>query len=695
MKIPSSITTLLLSALLLCQPPADCTAADSSDRPGWWLENGICFAGHWEPLIFRVRRGPIPTGYLRRYEYEHSPEAVRGLKTAGVNMVITHFYKGLGMEYEAGELAYTEKLARHCRENGMKVGAYIGSTLFNETLYAEKPESRDWVQLDEKREPVNYSSSQYFRDRADCTLPGYREHIKGIVTTAIEDYGMDLIHFDNISSMFEFRAGTTENIRHRFREYLEQTYTAEERREILGFSELELITPPRLERGAMEPVYDPLAQEWTRFRVAALTDYVRELSEHIKALDPEVVMETNPLGLAGSNRAYTNGLYHPSLLEHTDIFWSEDPDHARYYPSENRLLSKIRSYKLARRFGNAMFSYSNNRLDLVEAMAFNLMCLGDVGFRIIRDTPEDMDLDDSYRYYYTPEDTLDDNDRAELSELIHFFHDNKKLFRGLETIADVGVMRDFESMTFGGWTPFLNTIQAEQVLIQNRVPFTLLFDRDWERLERWKVVVLASQENLSDHEIARLKEYVERGGALAVVGSTGTYDERRRQRGSRDSFSRLLGLGAAPAGKEKSLHVNLGAGRVFFLAGFTDHPSVRKSTAQVHPDNWYLPLNWEEFLEGLRWCGGGSFSMEIETRPHVVAAHYKQGKSLQCHLLNYWPERPVRHIPVVFDHQGGEPARVLLHTPGRAPVELTPGPYRGRWSVIVPELVLYSIVTID
>jgi len=699
MKFKSRLACIMivnLAAGIFLSFPGECYAADKLKRPAWWLNDGICLAGNWEPLIFRVRRGPIPTNYRLRYEWEHSREAVLALKASGVNTIVTHFYKGLGMELEEPELDYVRRLSRLCHENGMYVGAYIGSTMFNETLYKEKPRSRDWVQLDQRGEPIHYSSSQYFRDRADCTLRGYREHIKDIVTRAIKDYDMDLIHFDNFSSLLTFEAGRTENIQKLFRHHLETAYTAARRKELFGFSDVSLIRPPRQQQSPMLPVTDPLVQEWTIFRVEALAGYTKELSEHIRSLDPEVIMETNPLGLAGTNRAYTHGMYHPNLLEHTDIFWSEDPDHGRYYPEENRLVSKIRSYKLARHLGNALFSYSNNTLDLAEAMAFNRMCLGDAGYRIIENWPSGVNMDDFYRYYYTPEDTLDSTKKAANRKFALFFHENKELYRDLEMLADVGVMRDFESMAFGGWLANLNTIQAEQVLIQNRIPFTLLFDRDWNRLGDYRVIVLASQENLSDSEIAILRRYVETGGSLAVLGGTGAFDQRRRQRGAQDNFWRLLGVETLVAGHGESAGIELGQGRIFYLPRFENHPAVPRLADAVHPDFWYLPLNWEEFLEGLRFCcREQEFSVTVETKSHVAAAHYRKGAQRQVHLVNYWPGHPVRHIPVIFFSAGSEPRKAVLYSPDHEPLDLELGRYRDGWVVLVPELINYSIVVLD
>ena len=665
-----SITVLCLSGFHSTTSAQ--TIRPAEQKPRWWLENGICFTGNWEPLVFQVRRGAVARDWKTNYEWQHRESTVQSLKAAGVNLVITHFYKGLGLEHEAEDLEYTRKLTASLKKNGMFAGAYIGSTLFSETIYNEVPGSDSWVQLDHRGEPIVYSD-QYYRERADFTNEGYRDQIKKAVTLAVKDYGMDLIHFDNFYTMFPLDAGYTEHIQQLFRQYLEDKYSAEQRKLRLGFADVSRIRPPRVADQPMVPVSDPLVQEWITFRVEALTGFIRELSEHIRSLSPEVAVEFNPHGLWGENCAYSNGMDHARLLPLSDCFWSEDPDHAHYYPQENRLVSKIRSYKLARRFGNALFTYNDTPLELAEAMAFNRMALADVTWSIVADPAR---MKESLAY-------------------IRFFQANLPVFRDLEAIADVGVMRDFESVTFGGWTPFLSCIQAEQALIQSRLPFTLLFDQDWDNLNQWPVVVLAAQENLTDAEIAELRAYVERGGALAVVGATtGRFDQWRRERGEADSFWSLVGLGDQQARLDQPARLTLGQGRVFYLPGFTSHPSVPAVADRVSPDWWYLPLNWEEFLDGLRWCRGGDFSVEVETSPWVAAAHYRTGGSRQVHLVNYWPGHPARHVPVVFSEKGFTARQAVLLSPDHDPLPLDLGRYRGGWMTLVPEVKTYGIVVV-
>lgn len=674
---------VLLTAVLfsLCIGSLEFSAAAEprpvERKPRWWLDNGITFVGNWEPLEFRIRNGRVPRDYLTRYEWEHEESTVLALKKAGVNTVITHFYKGLGPEHERGAKQYTRKLVDNLKKHGMFAGAYIGSTLFSETLYREIPSAREWVQLDRDGKPIIYAD-QYFRERADFTHPGYRELMKSQVTEAIRDYGMDLIHFDNFYTMFPLDAGFTEHIQARFREWLERRYTPEERTARLGFPEVSHVRPPRVDDRPMAPVTDPLAQEWITFRVEALASFIRELSETIRSESPEVVVEFNPHGIWGENSAYSYGMDHARLLPLCDIFWSEDPDHAHYYPEENRLVSKIRSFKLARHFGNALFSYNNSPLELAESMAFNRMCPGDVGWAILDPdgTGRGMDLNREY---------------------LRFFSSNPRLFRDLEPITDVGVMRGFASMTFTGWTAFLATVQAEQALIQSRAPFTLLFDRDWDRLDDYKAVVLAEQQNLSDDEIDKLKAYLTRGGAAVVVGATGRHDNWRRVRNAPgDRFWERLGIEGPLNEPGRAGRYTSGRGRLYYLPAFESHPSLPSEDRTVDPAWWRLPLNGEEYLAGLDWALGGVWTVRVETKPWVAAEYYRAGGRRLIHLVNYHPGHPAELVTVAISDSGFRPKKATFHQPGQAPRALpVTSDGAGGGLVTVPRLDIYGVLELE
>ena len=140
-------------------------------KPEWWLRDGICFVGNWEPMAFRLRRGNVPHDSQTDWEWQHAPGTADALKAAGIDMVVTHFYKGLGLEHEKRDLEYTRKIVDNLHARNMYVGGYVGSTLFSETLYEEVPGSETWKQLDHRGEPIVYGD-QYYRERADVTHQG-------------------------------------------------------------------------------------------------------------------------------------------------------------------------------------------------------------------------------------------------------------------------------------------------------------------------------------------------------------------------------------------------------------------------------------------------------------------------------------------------------------------------------------------
>ena len=125
-----------------------------------WLDQGIVFVGNWEPLVYRRRQGgEIPIDLKQRYLREHTEATVVALKRAGVNMILTHFYK-TGLKAESDDVKLAKKLGVLCHKHGMKLGTYIGGTMFAETLL---------------RVPLVVSFTNFMDDSArlaDLILPG-------------------------------------------------------------------------------------------------------------------------------------------------------------------------------------------------------------------------------------------------------------------------------------------------------------------------------------------------------------------------------------------------------------------------------------------------------------------------------------------------------------------------------------------
>jgi hypothetical protein len=199
----------------------------NGQHPGW-LREGLVFVGHWEPLIYRRRRGGSETDVWERYLREHSEEAVAELADLGVNLVITHYHKGFGPAAERDEYAFIRQLRNYCHARDIRVGAYIRlDTLAYETLLQEHPEAQDWFQVNwDGQYPVYNDSDQwlYYRRQACPCCEEYLRWIEERVRFAVEDLKVDLVHFDGVMPFLEGYQCYCDRCKADFRHYLQEKY---------------------------------------------------------------------------------------------------------------------------------------------------------------------------------------------------------------------------------------------------------------------------------------------------------------------------------------------------------------------------------------------------------------------------------------------------------------------------------------
>ncbi len=496
------------------------------------------------------------------------------------------------------------------------------------------PQARDWICYDEHGDPVRYSAQTY-RYRPDFSHPGYIEHMKKVIRAAVEEVQADLIHLDNHALIAPPWTCHSPEVNRRFREFLTRKYTPEQLKLRLGFSDLRAVTVPTwhgiAEPDAMSPIHDPLIQEWIDFRCQDFADYYAELAAYIRRLNPNVVVELNPHGIYGSNRAFLNGIDHARLLPHGSAFWSEERNEAGVN-DDGILVSKIRSFKLARALDQTMFIYTGPRspslkdrhwrLLMAEAMAFNRNCLGHVGAPL-----EAVALPEEARRY------------------IRFYRDNNRHFAATQVVADVALLRSFPSMAYNSLGPHLETTLMEQVLIQHKIPFHIIFDQQLADLSRYRALILANQESLSDRALERIREYVRNGGGLLAAGHTSLYNDWRRTRadyGLADVLNmRVSPDGALPAAGRGSF----GTGRVAYVPAVIPEvePPAPESGVTVGGGGftnkyWKLPKNAAEILSAIRHVAGAPFAVEFDRAPLTTVmelADKKDGSERILHWLNY------------------------------------------------------------
>lgn len=657
-------------------------------KPSWMGKEPLVFVGNWDGLaLFRRRAGGSPLWKDEDYIKEHSEEAVQKLKELGVTMAIIHFYKGFGLEAEKQQLEDSKKLSALCRKNGIRVGVYIGSTVGYETMLIENQEAKEWFVPDYFGQPVRYGD-QYFRKRVYFMHPGYIKYMKEVIRIAIQDLKVDLIHFDNTSMQAEpaifFHPLAIED----FKTFLTEKYTPEQLDKRFGFSNVKYIEPPLYNkyRGAIK---DPMVQEWADFRCHQLAKYYNQMGLFIQSLNPEVAVENNPhSGMSGTNTIWNQGVDYPRLLSNTNAVWSEEGNNANF-TEDDILISKIRSYKMAGLLNNTAFTYTGETtLQMAESMAYNRQCAGMVGGGLAG-----YQLPDKQKKY------------------IRFLHEKFEYYREINNIADVAVLHSFSTMAYNNDRPYVSTYLFEQSLIQARIPFDIIFDDNLKDLSKYKVLILADQECLSDDKLDLIRNFVSKGGGVVASEQTSLkteWGQRKADFGLKDLFNvkapelkELISFDFAETriNITSSVTNQVGSGRVIYIPEII--PSIQKPSGDAMTSQyWKLPKNYSELIQAVKWAAREDLLIDV-TAPSFVALELTASEKtdkMMIHLLNYKAlyNETVKDIKVILKiPKGRQVLDLLLLSPDREGTKTLPFDVKdGRITFIVPDLDVYDLVVV-
>jgi hypothetical protein len=410
-----------------------------------------------------------------------------------------------------------------------------------------------------------------------------------------------------------------------------------------------------------------------------MADALRQMASYAKSLNPEVVIEINPHGITGGNRAWEAGLDHARLLPLTEVFWTEEPN-LPGVQSDGRVVSKIRSYKLARAFNNILLTYTSmDELAVAECLAFN-QTIGYAG---------NYPLTQVMRKY------------------IDFYRAHRSLFQGARDLADLAVLRSYPSITYNQPRCQLSAILAEQALIEAAAPFHLIFDHQLANLEPYRVVVLPDAECLSDSQVAAIRQFVERGGGLVVVGASGMYDQWRRLRVT-PGLAGLVDRQTPDRAYEERVErhreegqeqrKNVGSGRVFYLPSLRFDGPLPEFGANFRVDNrfWKNPANARQFLDGIAWARNGDAGVQIEGQKYLVANAVTQPSTniTAIHLVNYNAHAaPLDNVGITCrGSNGARAATVRLYGPDlTGEQELKAVMHEGSATFSVPQVKTYAI----
>jgi len=643
------------------------------------LTENITWLTH-EPIAFLMRRGDHFDDEPQRYERMGDPANIKRMADAGVRYAMIYFYKGFGLKYEQPSMQESKRIADELHKNGIKVGLYIGGTMFTETLYHELPQAQNWEQRNQDNHWVPYGL-QTFRHYACPNEPKYRNYLKRILKIGVEDLHADQIVFDNIMLQPEPDSCRCPRCIAAFHEFLRRKYPTKDavmRR--FGLPDVDWIrvnewdTPTQPD--SIAELNDPVLQEWVRFRCESLAHYADDLSDYVKSLNPNVSVLMNIKGVYSWNRYWVNAVYHPLYAGHVDILAFDTGGYdARLDANTGALVSQIRSYKMARELGASCDAPLGDELLAAQHMAYGC------------ETPV-------RGYAGAPWMSA----RAATTPILEFFrHYHDRYYTGTTNVADVAVLRNWPSMAYSINATYVPATLMEQVLIQHKIPFDLLFDEQLKNLDRYGAVILAGQECVANAQVQLLLDYVRRGGTLVITGNTGEFNEWREKRHKNPFLpARSEGSGRIiyiPEIQRADLRNQKGA-----LAEDAEPGAAGQHTPRMSPSQWVLPKNHEEIFDAI--AGGLSRGLSLKTdAPLTTTAELltrPESHETIVHFVNFDREHPVSSFHATVRKQFGNVKSVTLFSPDEDdPLRLNFESEGDLVHFTVPAMRVYSMIVMS
>lgn len=618
-----------------------------------------------EPLYFIRRRGGDHfVDEAELYERMYEPENIRRMAAAGVRYAMLHFYKGFGLDYEKAQIEKTRRAADLMHQLGMKVGLYFAGTMFIETLYREVPDAKIWEQRDQNDRWVSYGSQTY-RRYACPNEPAYREYLKPILRIGVEEVKADEIALDNLMLQPEPKSCRCPRCQNAFRAMLRRHYPSPDlvmRR--FGLPDVDSIwinewDATQAPAEAVHELNDPVLQEWVRFRCESLANHAIELSKYIKSLNSNVAVLMNIKGLFSFNRYWTNAVYHPLFTGHVDEMSFDTGGYdARLDDKTGALVTQIRSYKVARLLGASCQENLGDELQAAVHMAFNHST-------------------EVRGYPGAPYAAGAANVSTPILEFFRHYYD--RYYTGTQTVADVAVLLTFPSMAYSISANWVGSTLLEQVLIQYKVPFDLLFDEQLDRIGNYSAIILPDQDCISQKQIDGLLKYVRKGGTLVVTGNTATCNEWR------ETWRRNPLL---PARRE-------GKGRIVSIPAVV--PAMQPGR-EMTPSEWVLPKNHQEIHAAIvdNLPKGLSISTKAPLTTVMEIVNRPQTRETIVHFIDFDRTNPPAPFAVALQKQYSNPVKSVtcLSPDGDDPQPVHFQEANGEVRFTVPRARIYAMAVV-
>lgn len=678
----------------------------------WWKTKGLFFAGGWEPLTGRIRRGVAPEDAEEEYAWEYSEEHILRLKELGIVLLIGQFDRGLGESDQADHQELARRQAELCHKYGLKHGAYLANTVWFESVRKDNPECEDWVSKAYDGRFVHYGGEQTFRWVACFNSPGWRARMKRQIDKAIGFVKTDLLHFDNLGVWPEPDGCHCRHCQERFREFLRSRYpTPELQKRRFGFTGFDTFQVPNFYMRFSPPwkldrIQNPVLQDWLDFRCWTVTEYIHEMSTYARAIKGDICIDGNAQSIWGVNQTMLHGIDQEAQAACLDVVYEENPD---YRPEADPLAifpvtRKMRGLNFYRRLGKSIMTSFRDE----ETLAYNLTFAGDPGINF------------TWGYSEPGRGSLKPHPPG-VKELLEYYQRHMDLYLRLRSAARTAVWRSNRSLRYVSTDTHLSACVMEHVLFTRRIPFSIIQDGTIteEGLRDFDLVILPDAEWISGEQVRALCQYVENGGSLLITEHSGVTDEFGRRRKD-PAFARLFagGLAGAKLQQEESgnfdpnkqfalrseagmsSYAEHGKGRVVYVprihyvyAPHTFQSEYNSVYDGIDSRYWKEPYNVQEVLDAVQWLHPAYEPVRIYGCPelrvdYVLRPDGSRGVMLlRCGKLSSPQDLRLAVLGT------SAPANARLHRPGH-PDSILAWSHRGEhFETALPGVYRHAVVT--
>ncbi len=571
----------------------------------------------WDPLPYYHRLGhkSVPffgnSGWSDKWRSRlHSEETIKQMADLGINVAVTQFFKGFGLQYEEKLINELKGLVEIFHKYDIRVLGYTQfRSIFYETFLYEEPLAEGWAQRHYDGSLRRWAGS-YMRWTPCINSSEFIAYMKKVVDVGAKDVGLDGFHFDNTY----VEPCYCDKCRKLFREYLGEHIEGIER---LGLDRYDFVEPPP-EKAA--PVHDPLYQEWIKFRVKSAASAISGIYEYIKDINKDLCFHSNPAfprrnGWANSLSVnpYLYGKCH-------DLLCAENTNFPRY--EKGAAVHQIRAYKFGESCGYKVLPASwlikdgkhicpeketQVKLSVIEPAVFG----GSVGVNWALRTTVGDKL------------TIDNCVLAEaLKKYISFLDNNKHLYKNVRTDSKVALLHSFESFAYRDADVLESYNAFENTLIHGNLQFDILMTEQIDKLGKYETLILANQFCLADQTIEKIIKFVEGGGRLVLTEESGRFDENHLERET-NPFQKIIGLNNVHA-ISKELN-------------YRSEFSEKQETKWISGTSSSLPQNYKKVLDIIKKAlGDENIDFEADNPEHVIINQkITDDGRIILHIVNY------------------------------------------------------------